>query len=97
MKRSEQELLVRSLAPAILKLIRPLELELIELRSRLQEIEQRPSGVKYAGIWRTDATYGEGSLCTLGGSLWIAKADSIGARPGTDADAWALIVKRGQA
>jgi hypothetical protein len=66
------------------------------LHARIAALEARPA-VVYRGIWRNDQQYAEASLVTDGGSLWIAKAESRGARPGSDATSWQLIVKRGEA
>jgi hypothetical protein len=48
----------------------------------------------YKGVWKKGNAYTSGDLVTWGGSLFIAKVDSLD-EPGTS-DAWKLAVKRGQ-
>ncbi len=49
------------------------------------------------GVWSRERAYEIGDVLSYGGSAWIAKADSQGQQPGTDAgaDFWRLAVKRG--
>lgn len=56
-----------------------------------------PSHV-YREIWRSDETYRAGDGVTYSGSYWIAKAESQGQQPGTNAGApfWRLAVKHGR-
>jgi Collagen triple helix repeat (20 copies) len=46
-----------------------------------------------AGVWKEGAAYNRGDAVSLGGSLFIAQADT-GAKPGKSDD-WRLAVKRG--
>ena len=51
------------------------------------------------GVWTVDAAYVKGDVVTFGGSMWIAKAESQGVKPGEAADAsraWRLAVKHGR-
>jgi hypothetical protein len=65
------------------------------LEARLETLEQRPA-VVYRGVWRSGEQYAEASIVTDNGSLWIAREESRGVRPGSNA-AWQLIVKKGGA
>jgi hypothetical protein len=65
------------------------------LKVRLAALEARPT-VKYFGVHQPDLLYDEGSLCTKGGSLWIATRHTAG-RPGGDDSGWRLVVKEGRA
>lgn len=49
----------------------------------------------YRGVW-AEGAYDEGDTVTHGGSLWHCNADGTTAKPGEDATAWTLAVKRGR-
>jgi len=70
-------------------------LEVRPLAKRLKELEARDV-VPYKGTWATDDTYGRGDFTTHDGSLWIARRDCTGRRPGDDPSAWTLVCKRGR-
>jgi hypothetical protein len=78
--------------------VRALRSRVAETESRLALVEARPA-LKYAGAWRPDAAFAEGSLISHKGGLWLALADSVGRRPGTNegSDSWRLVVKSGAA
>ena len=61
---------------------------------RVAELEARPE-LKYRGVWRADEEYTDNSAVTHDGSVFIARAQSVGVRPG-DGDLWQLAVKRGR-
>jgi hypothetical protein len=52
----------------------------------------------YAGVYDATRNYFENESVTYDGSRWVARRDSLGLRPGTDAGAlvWTLEVKRGK-
>ena len=52
----------------------------------------------YAGVFDATRNYFENESVTYDGSRWVARRDSLGLRPGTDAGAlvWTLEVKRGK-
>ena len=52
----------------------------------------------YAGVFDQTRAYLPNDLVTYQGSMWIARRDTEGARPGTDAGAlvWTLVVKSGK-
>jgi hypothetical protein len=76
--------------------VNKLKAENIALAARVKCLEDRPP-LKYFGTWTAGKTYGENSLVTQGGSLWIAKQTTT-AYPGGGAepDSWQLCCKRGQ-
>ena len=49
----------------------------------------------YRGVYAPDTDYAPGDVATLGGSAWICRAPTT-TKPGDDADAWTLAVKRGR-
>lgn len=65
------------------------------LEEKIAELEARPAGMPYKGIWSPGEAYREGELATLAGSLWHCRALTY-SRPGTDST-WQLCVKKGQA
>ena len=66
----------------------------VALRRRVERLEDRPE-LKYRGVWRADEEYTVNSAVTHDGSVFIARAQSVGVRPG-DGDLWQLAVKRGR-
>jgi hypothetical protein len=90
----------------------PVVARLAEIDLRLAEIETRPPvagpagpqgppgppgapGLKYAGVYVDGQAYGPGDLVTHGGSVWHCERPTA-AKPGTTADGWQLMVKRGK-
>ena len=65
------------------------------LEQRIADLEARPPGVQYRGVWATTAKYVKDEAVTWDGSLWVARIDSFGTRPGTAPACWQLAVKRG--
>src|SRR5262245_47945280 len=43
------------------------------LQQRTAELEGRPAGVQYCGVWRDDQDYVVGSLTTCDGGLWLCE------------------------
>jgi len=84
--------LMQAIAPVIATYV---ERQVAPLRARLAELEARPSGVPWKGVWGANESYPAGVFVTHGGSLWHAESASIGVRPGTDPNRWTLAVKRG--
>ncbi len=62
------------------------------LEKRITELESR-STLKWSGVHQPGVEYGECSLTTHAGGLWIA-TKATAATPGASAD-WRLIVKSG--
>ena len=79
----------------LIKCLRAQRATITALEERVKELESRPL-LKYAGAWKSDATYAEGRLTTHGGGLWLAM-NATDRQPGTEASGWRLIVKRGRA
>ena len=70
---------------------------LAALERAIEARDKRAPSLNWKGIWNDRELYPEGVTCTSGGSLWLAKSDSIARKPGTDGGAasWVLIVKEG--
>lgn len=72
---------------------------LAELERRVAELEARPSGIKWCGVWRETRqsgdpqSYDAANLVTHGGSLWVSTTKTT-ERPGYG-PGWKLVVKRG--
>ncbi len=67
-----------------------------KLEERITELEKRPRGIAYRGVWDASKEYSPGDAATSSGSLWIAKIHNRDHRPGADLGvAWTLAVKRG--
>ncbi len=69
-----------------------------ELFDSLERLERRVGEIKslrYRDIFEGTATYREQDCVTFGGSMWIAKRETVGEIPGKS-DAWRLAVKRGR-
>jgi hypothetical protein len=63
------------------------------LETKIAELESRPFP-KWAGVFTEGQSYGECSLVTDKGALWVATRDTA-ERPGAPASGWRLIVKSG--
>jgi hypothetical protein len=89
--------LMKAIAPAIgdfvQKAVQPLALRIVELERALAELQE--SQLKYGGVWDREKTYPPNSMITDGGSCWISKIETRGARPGDGNAFWKLAVKRG--
>lgn len=68
---------------------------IVELEKRIEQLEKRPVGLSYAGLWAADATYEKHEGVTHSGSLWVALERTTGVQPGTD-ERWQLCCKRGR-
>ena len=84
--------LVKSLAPVIHDVVARSAAPLLR---RIEELERRHA-LPYNGVWGASDAYTAGELVTHDGSMWIAKRESIGRRPGNDPNVWTLVVKRGK-
>ena len=67
---------------------------LARLERRVEQLEARPTGIKYLGVWDRGRAYGKGDFVTKAGSLFCAHVDHPN-EPGTD-KTWQLAVKRGR-
>ncbi|ESY72801.1 hypothetical protein X743_14950 [Mesorhizobium sp. LNHC252B00] len=75
--------------------------EEIDIHARLERVEKtlaqvQGGGIRYAGVWTKDTRYPVGSFVTHGGSMWCAKVESTGSRPGESGLCWQLAVKAGR-
>jgi hypothetical protein len=61
---------------------------------RLDALEAKQAAWRYCGVWQRDEKYVIGNSVTENGSVWIAKRDSQGQRPGTT-DHFQLAVRKG--
>lgn len=65
------------------------------LEARVAELEARPPGVAYKGVWDSSEVYQRGHFVTRAGSLWHSERDlNRGILPGAG-DGWRLAVKKG--
>jgi hypothetical protein len=64
----------------------------------LLDIQTHARVPRDAGVWDETRSYQPGDLLSHAGSLWIARRESTGERPGSDQSslAWRLCVKRGE-
>jgi hypothetical protein len=63
------------------------------LQARLTELEQ--TALRDGGIFSVGKAYAPGSVVSHSGSLWVAKCDTTGVRPGTGSN-WRMMLKRGE-
>jgi hypothetical protein len=65
------------------------------LEARVAELESRPTGVAYKGVWDASEVYERGHFVTRAGSIWHCERDhNRGILPGAG-DGWRLAVKKG--
>jgi hypothetical protein len=95
----EIQALMAAMAPPmrdfIEKTCRPLVDSIVALRSKIAELEERPT-ISYERTYTTDKLYKPGNLTTHAGSLWHANVATKCVAPGDGNSAWTLIVKRGR-
>jgi hypothetical protein len=65
------------------------------LEARIAELESRPAGLDYKGIYRRDYNYAKNMGVTHSGSVWVALKDSPPKEPGEANSGWLLACKRG--
>ena len=63
--------------------VQPLERRIVDLEART-----------YQGTWQAQTSYRAGALVTHDGSLWVARSDSAGVRPGST-HCWQLAARKG--
>jgi hypothetical protein len=69
--------------------------EIAELRARVAELEERPAGLDYKGVWKSGGSYSKNMGVSHGGSIWVARKDYPEGVPGEKRGHWQLAVKRG--
>ena len=67
------------------------------LESRIKELEARPPGVEYGGVYENAKAYPRGVLISRGGGLWLSLRDDNGWAPGQSPQHWKLVVKSREA
>jgi hypothetical protein len=70
-----------------------------ELRKRdlrIAELESRPVGLDYKGVWKPGMTLHKNAGVTHAGSIWVATRDNPTAEPGTPNSGFRLAVKKGR-
>jgi hypothetical protein len=70
--------------------------ELAKRDARIKELEERPVGLNYAGVFKPTASYPKHSAVSHAGSVWCAKKDFPSGEPGTANSGWQLVCKRGR-
>jgi hypothetical protein len=68
-----------------------------ELELRIKELEARPPGVEYDGVYETGKSYTKGVLVSRRGGLWLSLRDDNGWAPGQSPLHWKLVVKSHEA
>jgi hypothetical protein len=89
---------VAELSEFIGELMREQRDQLAALEKRVKDLESRPAGLRYRGVFKHGETYDVGDVTTHQGSMWCATARTA-AQPGLSTHAsrsWTLCVKRGQ-
>ena len=86
---TDYERLGRMTGAAISKAVEPL------LR-RIDQLEKRPTGVDYRGVWRKGCSYSRNMAVSHSGSLWIAIKDYPEKEPGDANSGFRLAVKKGR-
>jgi hypothetical protein len=89
---SEDDWFKKTFLPTMARFI---ESRVQPLRQRIDELENAQREFCYCGVWAT-GSYKRGNFVTHDGSLWHCDADNTDTKPGTDASAWTLCVKRGK-
>jgi hypothetical protein len=70
--------------------------ELAKRDERIAELEARPAGLQYQGVWKRGASYAKHNGCSHQVSVWVARKDYPTAEPGEPNSGWILAVKRGR-
>jgi hypothetical protein len=70
--------------------------ELRKRDERIAELEARPVGLNYAGVFKPTASYPKHSAVSHAGSVWCARKDFPPGEPGTVNSGWQLVCKRGR-
>jgi hypothetical protein len=71
----------------------PRDERIAALEARIAALEERPTGVKWAGVYEPGSNYSSGDLVTRRGGLWVALKHTA-LVPGASG-AWRLVVKSG--
>lgn len=75
-----------------------IDAQIEEMQKRIDELERRPSGLNYRGVYHANETYAPNDVVTWGGSAWTCKRQTTD-KPGEgdrDTAAWQLMVKKGR-
>jgi hypothetical protein len=70
--------------------------ELAKRDARIKELEDRPAGLQYAGVYKPDASYPKHTGVSHQGSVWVARKDFPTKQPGEPNSGWILACKRGR-
>jgi hypothetical protein len=63
---------------------------------RIEELEARPAGLLYEGIYDKSVAYRKNQGVTANGSVWVALVDNPPREPGLANSGWRLAVKKGR-
>jgi hypothetical protein len=66
------------------------------LEIRVAELEAKPKGLDYLGVWQRAAVYSKNQGVTWDGSVWVCLRDGIQSQPNLDLKNWQLAVRHGQ-
>jgi hypothetical protein len=92
-RRISDEAFIDAIGEFVATVTRDLRAEIGALRTRLAELEARPS-IKDCGVWK-EGEYRAGDGVTWDGSFWIAQRNTTTKPNRPDSD-WRLAVKRGR-
>jgi hypothetical protein len=74
----------------------PLLARVVAAEQKTITLEQRLAKcMHHEDVWREDQAYDTGAVVSLGGSAWVARAPTIGQRPGSGPTPWKLFAKNG--
>jgi hypothetical protein len=63
---------------------------------RIEELEARPVGLDYKGVWKPNFAYAKNAGVTHTGSVWVAIKDKPTKEPGEPNSGWQLACKKGR-
>jgi hypothetical protein len=87
--------LIKAVCDATANAFIPLIADLTKRVSKLEAQQQQEPAAKYFGPWSDNQAYGQNSMVSMSGGLWIAREGNVGCRPGTS-KVWQLAVKKGR-
>jgi hypothetical protein len=66
------------------------------IEDKLAELDARPTGLSYDGVWRPGKSYARNTGVSHKGSTWVAVRDFPDNEPGVVSSGWQLCAKRGR-
>jgi hypothetical protein len=78
-----------------IKVLRKQRDTITALEARIAQLEARPPGVEYDGLYENGKAYTKGVLVSRKGGLWLSLKDENAWAPGQSPLHWKLVVKSG--